>query len=569
MGRRRHPQPTTPQNILTIKKEPHVKTVYFRDPTKENIEAAAKIIRDGGLLAIPTETVYGLGADALNEDAVLRIFLAKGRPQDNPLIIHVPDSSWLERYCENVPPEAYALAEKFWPGPLTMILPRKPIVPLRTTGGLETVGVRCPNHPITRAVIAAADVPIAAPSGNTSGRPSPTCIADMIEDMDGRIEGMFDGVPCAVGVESTIIDLTCTPPRLLRPGGLPLEALEAVLGHVDVDKAVVSLLKDGERPKAPGMKYRHYAPKAPVTVVTGGAKASARYLLTHAGEKSGIICFDEFARLFDGHIVHPLGASDDKRAQAQHVFDALRTFDETNVGEIWAQCPDSKGLGLAIGNRLKKAAGFHVEDADDGKIVIGITGGTGAGKTSLLRALERKGACVLDCDAVYHEMLKDDEPLLRALREAFGDVIFRQDGSVDIHAIGLIVFKDRKKLAELDAIVHEHIPRALAQKMAATNAGIIGLDAIKLIESGLGAICDATVAVTAPEEVRVKRIMARDSITEEYARSRIAAQKDADYFRAQCDYEFVNDLPTAEKAEHAAEVYINTIINNLKEETER
>ena len=208
---------------------------------------------------------------------------------------------------------------------------------------------------------------------------------------------------------------------------------------------------------------------------------------------------------------------------------------------------------------------FSVEQGDR----IALRGANGTGKTSLLRALERKGACVLDCDAVYHEMLKDDEPLLRALREAFGDVIFRQDGSVDVHAIGLIVFKDRKKLAELDAIVHEHIPRALAQKMAATNAEIIGLDAIKLIESGLGAICDATVAVTAPEEVRVKRIMARDSITEEYARSRIAAQKDADYFRAQCDYEFVNDLPTAEKAEHAAEVYINTIINNLKEETER
>ena len=209
-----------------------MKTVYFKEPTKENIEAAAKIIRDGGLLAIPTETVYGLGADALNEDAVLRIFLAKGRPQDNPLIIHVPDSSWLARYCQNVPDAAYALAEKFWPGPLTMILPRKPIVPLRTTAGLETVGVRCPDHPVTRAIIAAADMPIAAPSGNTSGRPSPTCIADMIEDMDGKIEGVVDGGPCAVGVESTILDLTCDPPRLLRPGGLPLEDLERLIGRI-------------------------------------------------------------------------------------------------------------------------------------------------------------------------------------------------------------------------------------------------------------------------------------------------------------------------------------------------
>mgnify|MGYP002535776428 CR=1 FL=1 len=536
---------------------------------EDQISAAADILRQGGLVGIPTETVYGLGANALDAEAVNKIFEAKGRPQDNPLIIHIPGPQWLPRYCEDVPPLAYTLARKFWPGPLTMILKRKPIVPDATTAGLDTVGVRCPDHQVTLSIIREAGVPVAAPSANTSGRPSCTTAADVMEDMEGKIDAVVDGGPCQVGVESTILDLTCDPPRLLRPGGLPLEELERLIGKIEVDKAVTGMLEEGEKPRAPGMKYRHYAPKAPVTVVTGGAKASARYLLTHAGEKSGIICFDEFTRLFDGHIVHPLGASDDKRAQAQHVFDALRTFDETNVGEIWAQCPDSKGLGLAIGNRLKKAAGFHVEDADDGKIVIGITGGTGAGKTSLLRALERKGACVLDCDAVYHEMLKDDEPLLRALREAFGDVIFRQDGSVDIHAIGLIVFKDRKKLAELDTIVHERIPRALAQKMAATNAEIIGLDAIKLIESGLGAICDATVAVTAPEEVRVKRIMARDSITEEYARSRIAAQKDADYFRAQCDYEFVNDLPTAEKAEHAAEVYINTIINNLKEETER
>ena len=536
---------------------------------KESIAQAADILRRGGLLAIPTETVYGLGANGLDENAVLHIFEAKGRPQDNPLILHIPDASWLTRYCEDVPDAAYKLAERFWPGPLTMILKKKPCVPLRTTGGLETVGMRCPDHAVTRAIIEKAGVPVAAPSANTSGRPSCTTAEHVREDMWGKIDGIVDGGPCQVGVESTIIDLTVTPPQLLRPGGLPLESLIDALGEVTVDKAVTQKMNDGEKPRAPGMKYRHYAPKAPVTVVTGGAKASARYLLTHAGEKSGIICFDEFTRLFDGHIVHPLGASDDKRAQAQHVFDALRTFDETNVGEIWAQCPDSKGLGLAIGNRLKKAAGFHVEDADDGKIVIGITGGTGAGKTSLLRALQKQDACVLDCDRIYHEMLGSDESLRAALRKAFGGAIFRADGSVDVHAIGLIVFHDKEKLSELDAIVRAHVPRECARRMAASDKQLIGLDAIKLIECGLGAICDATVAVTAPEEVRVKRIMARDSITEEYARSRIAAQQSAEYFRARCDYEFVNDLPTAAAAENAAEVYIHTIIKTLKEETER
>ena len=535
----------------------------------ERIAQAADILRRGGLLAIPTETVYGLGADGLDETAVLHIFEAKGRPQDNPLILHIPDASWLTSYCEDVPDAAYRLAERFWPGPLTMILKKKPCVPLRTTGGLETVGMRCPDHAVTRAIIEASGVPVAAPSANTSGRPSCTTAEHVREDMWGKIDGIVDGGPCQVGVESTIIDLTVTPPQLLRPGGLPLESLIDALGEVTVDKAVTQKMGDGEKPRAPGMKYRHYAPKAPVTVVTGGAKASARYLLTHAAENAGIICFDEFVPIFEGHIVHPLGASGDKRAQAQHVFDALRTFDETDVAEIWAQCPDSKGLGLAIGNRLKKAAGFHVEDADDGKIVIGITGGTGAGKTSLLRALEKEGACVLDCDAVYHGMLETDEELRGALRSEFGDVIFRADGSVDVHAIGLIVFQDREKLTALDALVKEYVPREVARRMAAADAELIGLDAIKLMECGLGAICDATVAVTAPEEVRVKRIMVRDGITEDYARSRVAAQQSAEYFRARCDHEFVNDLPTAVEAAAAAADFIHTIIKNLKEETER
>ena len=337
-----------------------MKTILFTEITNENIEAAAEIIRRGGLLGIPTETVYGLGADALNADACRRIYEAKGRPQDNPLIIHVPDSSWLEQYCENVPESAYRLAEAFWPGPLTMILPKKEIVPYRTTGGLDTVGVRCPKHSVTLAVIRAAGVPIAAPSGNTSGRPSPTTAADMIEDMDGKIDGIFDGGACSVGVESTIIDLTCRPPRLLRAGGLPLEEIQRVLGTVIVDPCITTLMSDKEHPRAPGMKYRHYAPKAPVTVVTGEGEKSADYIARHAPKGAGVICFSEYRALFPGRVIHDLGPEGDKSEQARRVFDALREFDATSVPEIYAQCPDDAGLGLAIGNRLKKAAGFHV-----------------------------------------------------------------------------------------------------------------------------------------------------------------------------------------------------------------
>jgi len=336
-------------------------TKLFSAPLcEEQFNEAAEILRSGGLLGIPTETVYGLGADALNPAAARSIYAAKGRPQNNPLIIHIPHESWLPRYCREIPAAAYALARRFWPGPLTMILPKKDCVPMETTGGLETVGVRCPDHPITLELIRRADVPVAAPSGNLSGRPSPTTAQHMLADMNGRIDAIVDGGPCGVGVESTIIDLTCTPPRLLRPGGLPLEALEAVLGEIKIDKAVLEELKAGERPAAPGMAYRHYAPKAPVTVVTGDPQKSAAYIAAHLQPNSGVICFHEFLEAFPGHIVHDLGHTADKSEQGRMVFDALRTFDDTGVTEIWAQCPDDSGLGLAVGNRLKKAAGFHV-----------------------------------------------------------------------------------------------------------------------------------------------------------------------------------------------------------------
>ena len=543
-----------------------MKTIVFhpeKDP--DAVARAAEIIRRGGLLGIPTETVYGLGADALNEEAVAAIFEAKGRPQDNPLIIHVPSAQWLERYCRDVPEAAYRLAERFWPGPLTMILPRREIVPLRTTGGLETVGVRCPDHPVTLAIIQAAGVPIAAPSGNTSGRPSPTTAEHMIEDMDGRIDGIVDGGPCRVGVESTIVDLTVTPPQLLRPGGLPLEALEEALGEVAVDGAVVGKTGDGQRPRAPGMKYRHYAPKAPVTVVTGDPARSAAYIRRHLEEGDGVICFSEYAGDFTGHVVHDLGPAADRLAQARHVFDALRTFDATDVKRIFAQCPDDRDLGLAVGNRLKKAAGFHVADAGRERIVIGLTGPTGSGKTSALKALERLSARILDCDAIYHRMLREDPDLRRDIAAAFGDV-FDENG-LDRKKLGSIVFSDPAALEKLNGVVYARLLPEIRRLADSAEEPVVGIDAINLFESGLDRLCRRTVGLLAPAEVRIRRIMARDGISEEYARLRVEAQKGEEFYRERCSDILVNDAASADAFEDKAYAFFCQLIKQIKEES--
>lgn len=347
-----------------------METLLFTIPQmeghEEEIAQAARFIREGELVGIPTETVYGLGADALNPRAVAAIYEAKGRPSDNPLIIHVPnDKSWLERYCVDVPELAYELAEAFWPGPLTMILKRNPIVPDRTTGGLDTVGIRCPDHPVTQEIIRQADRPIAAPSANTSGRPSCTLASEVMEDVGGKIAAVVDGGACAVGVESTIIDLTCEVPKLLRPGGMPLELLEAVCGEIELDPATVRKMGEGERPRAPGMKYRHYAPKAPVTVIAGDPDKTAAYIAQKAGKGIGVICFEEYRSDFPQAETASLGSVSDKAEQARRVFNVLRSFDQKAVTEIYAQCPDSTGLGLAVSNRLKKAAGFNVVEVEE------------------------------------------------------------------------------------------------------------------------------------------------------------------------------------------------------------
>ena len=536
---------------------------------EEKISAAAKILREGGLVGIPTETVYGLAANGLDPVAVKRIFEAKGRPQDNPLILTIPGQQWLPRFCKDIPPLAYVLARKFWPGPLTMILKcRKDVVPDIITAGLDTVAMRCPNHPVTLAIIREAGIPVAAPSANTSGRPSCTTAQDVLADMDGKIEGVVDGGPCTVGVESTILDLTCEPPRLLRPGGLPLEDLERLIGHIDVDKAVTTPLKEGEQPKAPGMKYRHYAPKAPVTVFTGAPDASAREIQRRVGPTSGVICFDEYAHLFQGQEVHTLGPSGDKLAQAQRVFDALRTFDSSSVTEIYAQCPDNRGLGLAIGNRLKKAAGIHVVEADSHRIVLGLTGGTGAGKTSALNAIRELGGTVIDCDAVYHEMLENSQEMRNAINAKFPGV-FDQDGKLNRQKLGQEVFAQKDRLAQLNEIVFGFMTPELDRRMESAGDGLFAIDAINLLESGADRLCDRTIAVTAPTELRVRRIMARDGITEQYARLRISAQKPDEYYRGKCDCELNNAADTPEAFQAEAKLFFTRLIETITEEKRR
>lgn len=550
-----------------------MQTVYYdlRDikgqqrEVEEKISAAAKILQEGGLIGLPTETVYGLAANGLNEEAVKRIFVAKGRPQDNPLILHVTGPQWLPRYCEDIPPLAYVLARKFWPGPLTMILKRKAIVPDVTTAGLDTVGVRCPNHPVTLAILREAGVPVAAPSANASGRPSCTSAQDVLEDMDGKIDGVVDGGPCTVGVESTILDLTVTPPRLLRPGGLSLEALEQLIGHIDVDKAVTRALEEGEQPRAPGMKYRHYAPKAPVTVVTGAPEASAAEIVKRVKPGDGVICFDEYADLFPEQEVQMLGHSGDKMTQAQRVFEVLRSFDNSKVPQIYAQCPDSRGLGLAVGNRLKKAAGFQVIEADSLRVVLGFTGGTGAGKTSALKAVEDLGGTVIDCDAVYHEMLETHEPMRNGINAAFPGV-FDAEGHLDRKKLGQEVFAKKDRLAKLNSVVYQYLIPELERRVTSTGTGLYAIDAINLIEAGLDQLCDRTIAVTAPAELRVRRIMARDNITEQYARLRISAQKPDEFYRSKCDVELSNSAETPEAFRAEAKIILSKLIESLREE---
>ena len=327
-----------------------------------SIARAAELIKDGQLVGFPTETVYGLGADALNPRAVLDIFAAKGRPADNPLIVHITRWEEMLPLCW-VNEKARKLAEAFWPGPLTMILPKREIVPGAVTAGLDSVAIRMPSHPVARALIATSGCPIAAPSGNRSGRPSPTMAAHMMEDMAGRIPLILDGGPCEVGVESTVVALTGDVATVLRPGGVTPEMIAAVLGESQVADSVMRPLKEGEAAPSPGMKHKHYAPKARMTLYAGDAGAvaariSAEYDTLQDGEKGLILAAQEHLPLYGSRRAADLGR--DEWAAAHNIFALLRQADADGVTRVFSESWPESGVGLAVMNRMARAAGFDI-----------------------------------------------------------------------------------------------------------------------------------------------------------------------------------------------------------------
>lgn len=352
-------------------KETLVLKVNSDNPEPKKIQTAAQIIRDGGLVAFPTETVYGLGADALNGEAVLRLFEAKKRPLDNPPIVHVASAREVYSLVTDVSDRAILLMEKFWPGPLTLLFKRSDLVPSVSVAGLDTIAIRMPQHPVALALIKASRRPIAAPSANLAGKPSPTTAQHVYDDLNGRIDVILDGGATKIGVESTVVDLTLDPPMLLRPGGSPYESLKAAVGNLELHPFVAAEKELAlEQIRSPGMRHKHYAPRAEVIVVEGNVpRVTAKIrefneLYRRRGEKVGILATDETKNEYSADVVCSMGSRFNLSSVAQNLFRLLREIDGEGVDVILAESVPLEGLGLAVMNRLRKASGYHIVKAE-------------------------------------------------------------------------------------------------------------------------------------------------------------------------------------------------------------
>ncbi len=510
-----------------------MKTLKLTDD-KKGVKAAARLLKQGKIVAIPTETVYGLAASAYDDNAIKKVFEAKGRPQDNPLIVHIAEFSQINELISCLPEEAARLANSFWPGPLTLVLPKSDKVAKGVSAGLDTVAVRMPANEIARSIINESGLPLAAPSANLSGSPSPTSAEHVVEDLDGKIDAVVLSDDCTVGVESTVVSLAVKPPRLLRPGAVTLEQLKEILPDIVVDKAVLSKLEKGAKAASPGMMYKHYSPETEVFLVEAESEEFCGFV--NSQKNIAAICFEEDKEKLLCKTLC-MGKEENEEEHAKLIFNLLRKADKLSVEKIYVHAPQKTGVGLAVYNRLIRAAGFKVIKP---KHIIGLTGPTGAGKTTACKAAKELGFYVIDCDKTAR-MATEDKECLEALSSAFGKEIINKDGSLDRPKLARLAFETPDKTELLNKTIFPFITKLIEDEIENCGNNKILLDAPTLYESKIDSICQKVIAITADKKTRLERILQRDGIGTAAAELRLNAGKTDDFYKSKTPHIIYNN----------------------------
>lgn len=488
------------------------------------LEAVCEFLKNGCVVALPTETVYGLAADALNKNAVEKIFEAKNRPCDNPLIIHIAEQEDLERLVTEIPEAAQKCIDAFWPGPFTVILNKKDVVPSVTSGGLSTVAVRMPSNKIIAEIISKSGLYLAAPSANLSGKPSPTKAEHVIEDMSGKISAILDGGDCSVGLESTVVSFVGPHPRLLRPGYVTAEQIKAICPDLIIDEGVTKSV-DTKAALSPGMKYKHYAPKCNLTLIDAESDSFCEFANTL---NIPAVCFEEDTEKLTVPYIS-LGERPE-----QNLFSALRQLDEKGYKTAVIHSPKREGVGLALYNRMVRSCGFKEISLP---FIMGLTGPSGVGKTTLTETAKEVGFYTIDCDKVAHKVVPT---LKQELTSAFGEDIF--DGeNLNRKALAKKAFSSKENTEKLNAITLTPIVLKIKEMIAASGKPLVLLDGATIIESGIDKECDFIISLYANEAARTERFKKRDNLSEADAAIRANAAKPIEFYKQNSDIILMNN----------------------------